>query len=183
MEKFQERIEKPFQLMELKKKNLLDYLRQLPQELYLSQSDRSSWSIGQAANHLYLSEKLSFGYLKKKLSYPDTVPPYHVKSRWNMIIYKLIFRFVKAKAPKGINMWEGQNIMHPEELDSKWSELRHEMYSFLKEEYPAFKTHLVYNHPFAGRLTFRQTLYFFCDHIDHHMKQIRRIERRLKQTS
>ena len=180
MDQFQKHIEKPFQLMEVKKQELLAYVRRLPQDMYLKQPDKTSWSIGQAANHLYLSEKLSLGYLKKKLSYPDTVPPYHVKSRLNMIVYKLIFRFVKAKAPKGINMWEGQNIMFPDELDNKWSELRKEMYSFLKEMYPAFKTHLVYNHPFAGRLSFRQTLYFFCDHIDHHFKQIRRIERRLK---
>ena len=180
MGKFQTQIEKPFQLMEVKKEELLTYLRQLPQELYLKQPDTSSWSIGQASNHLYLSEKLSFAYLKKKLSYPDTIPPYHIKSWLNMIVYKLIFRFVKAKAPKGINMWEGQDIMLSDELDNKWSELRKEMYSFLKEMYPAYQTHLVYNHPFAGRLTFRQTLYFFCDHIDHHFKQIRRIERRLK---
>ena len=166
--------------MESKKKSLLDYLRKLPPEIYLKQPDTSSWSIGQASNHLYLSEKLSFAYLKKKLSYPDTIPPYHLKSRWNILKYKLIFRFVKAKAPKGINMWEDQDVMLPDELDSRWSELRRELYAFLKEKYPLFKTHLVYNHPFAGRLTFKQTLYFFCDHMDHHWKQIRRIERGLK---
>jgi hypothetical protein len=180
MDQFQVRIEKPFQLMESKKKLLLDYIRQLPPEKYLQQPDKSTWSIGQAANHLYLSEKLSLAYLKKKLSYPDTIPPYSIKSRWSMIVYKLFFKFLKAKAPKGINMWEGQDILLPEELDSKWSDLRRELFEFLKEKYPAFKTHLVYNHPFAGRLTFTQTLYFFADHIDHHFKQIRKIEQRLK---
>src|SRR5687768_18576839 len=105
MEKFETRIEKPFQLMESKKKFLLDYLRQLQQGIYLKQPDNSSWSIGQAANHLYLSEKLSLAYLKKKVGYPDTVSPYHIKSRWNKMLYKLFFKFVKAKSPKGINMW------------------------------------------------------------------------------
>ena len=168
-----------FDKMENRKRYLIELLRSFPVEKFAQQPSPESWSVGQAANHLFLSEKFSLAYLRKKMSYPDTIPKFHIKSWWGMFAYKYILRFVKVKAPKQINMWEEQVMLKPDELDRQWSDLRLELWTFLTEKYPQFKNHLVYNHPFAGRLTMKQMLTFFCDHIDHHTRQVKRIMKKL----
>lgn len=168
-------LELQFQRMEKKKKLLIELIQSIPKAKYRQQLNPQSWSVGQASNHLYLSEKLSLAYLRKKMSYPDTIPRFHIKSWWGMFKYKIILTSTKAKAPKQINMWEDQEVLLPEQLDQKWSELRIELFDFIREKYPQFRNHLVYNHPFAGRLSMKQMLIFFNDHINHHTKQVRRI--------
>jgi len=175
MSDFDNDLSSQFRRMDARKDQLFQLLRSLPIEKYLQQPHPQSWSAGQAANHLYLSEKNSFAYIRKKLSYPDDVPKYHIKSRWSAILYRLIFIFSKAKAPQQINMWEGQEVFLPDDLEQKWNKLRSEMKSFIQEKYQHFPHHLVYKHPFAGRLTFKQMLAFFSDHMDHHIRQIKRI--------
>jgi uncharacterized damage-inducible protein DinB len=173
-------IEERFQLLESKTLQLIDLISSIPREKYLQQPDPDSWSVGQAANHLYLSEKLSLAYLRKKLSYPDSVPHYHFKSRLGVLFYKLILRHVKMKAPDHINMWRGQEILSPVELNDHWSKLRIELKNFIHDHFDRFKTHLVYNHPFSGRMTFAQMIQFFSDHIDHHSRQIKRILKKIE---
>ena len=173
-------IEDRFQQLESKKLQLINLLSSIPPEKYLQQPDPNSWSAGQVANHLYLSEKLSLAYLRKKLSYPDSVPRYHFKSRLGVLFYKAILRFAKMKAPRHINMWEGQEILSPEQLNDQWSRLRIELKNFIHDHSDRFKTHLVYKHPFSGRMTFTQMLKFFSDHIDHHTRQIHRILKKIE---
>lgn len=169
-------IRRQFEKLESKKKNLLALLHTIPAEKYMRQPSPESWSIAQAANHIYLSERLSLAYLRKKMSYPDTIPPYHIKS-WGavMLIKFTLWTRYKIKAPKAINMWEQQDILSPEELEKKWSKVRTDLISFMEEHQPTFGSHLVYNHPFAGRMTMYQTLIFLNDHMAHHFKQINRI--------
>jgi hypothetical protein len=168
--------------MELKKERLIQRITALPESSYTSQPSPGRWSVAQVANHLYLSEKLSLAYLKKKLSYPDTVPPFHVKSWGSVLLIKVILSSpFKVKAPKAINMWEEQPILSPAELNEKWSLLRNELISFIQEHEPTFRRHLAFNHPFAGRLTFYQMTIFINDHMAHHIRQIDRILKNISQ--
>ena len=81
----------------------------------------------------------------------------------------------KWKAPKAINMWEQQTILSPDELDKKWSALRQNLITFLETHQENFGKHLVYRHPYAGRMTMQQMLIFLNDHMAHHVKQIKKI--------
>src|SRR5688572_18750172 len=100
MEKLPAALEHEFERLKQKKEKLFELINAITVEDYTRQPVPGSWSVGQAANHLYLSEKLSLSYLRKKMSYPDTIPPYHVKSWIGVWKYRSIFRFIKAKAPK-----------------------------------------------------------------------------------
>ena len=168
------------QRMQAKKKALFQYIRGLPVQQYSQAPSPGSWSVAQAANHLYLSEKLSLAYLRKKMAYPEMIPPYHVKSWLSVALVKLVLKTnYKVKAPKTIDMWQSQEVYDVNELEVKWDELRSELFTYINESYPDFKNMLVFNHPFAGRLTMRQMLIFMVEHIDHHTRQIRRIARSL----
>lgn len=164
-----------FERLERKKNELMHLIRSVPSENYTNQSDNRRWSVGQAANHLYLSEKLSLAYLRKKVKYATGIPPFSWKSKLSMMTYKLIFKFKKAKAPAQINMWDQQEVLLPDELDKRWDDLREEIKVFVSDQYPVYKNALIFKHPFAGRLSMYQMLVFFGDHIAHHTKQINRI--------
>jgi len=166
--------------MDHKKQVLMDLIRSLPDERYKRQPDQNTWSVGQVANHLYLSERFSLAYLNKKLSYPGMIPGFRMKSWWSLFLVKFIlWSHLKVKAPTKINMWGEQEVLSPEELDKRWNILRNELASVIGENQPRFGTHLVYNHPFAGRMTMNQMLIFFNHHMAHHLRQARRIIRKI----
>jgi uncharacterized damage-inducible protein DinB len=174
------KIQKQLDRMDQQKQALMDLVRPLPDELYRRQPHQGSWSVGQVANHLYLSENLSLAYLKKKLSYPETIPGFSLKSLWALFLVKFtLWTKVKVKAPDKINMWGEQEVLSPEELDQKWNLVRTEMQSVISQNLPRFGSHLVYNHPFAGRMTMGQMLIFINHHFSHHLRQVRRILKKI----
>ncbi len=165
-----------FEKLELKKKALMNLIAPLSIEKYNQQPSSGSWSVAQAANHIFLSEQLSTAYIRKKLSYPDTLLPFQIKSWAGVFLIKLVlWTSYKRKAPVAINMWEQQAILSREDLEQQWSQLRADMIMLIEHHQQAFGSHMVYRHPFAGRMTMHQMLIFFNDHMAHHMKQINRI--------
>ncbi len=174
----QDSIHHQFDLLEQKKKALFSKIASLSPAQYFQSPPSGGWSVAQAANHIYLSEQLSMAYIRKKLSYPDTIPKYSPKSWAAVVLLKFaLWSPYKAKAPKAINMWEQQAILSVEDLDHNWTTLRNELISFIEKHQSDFGRHLVYRHPYAGRLTMHQMLIFFNDHMAHHLKQIERIMR------
>jgi uncharacterized damage-inducible protein DinB len=175
------RIARQFQRMEVKKQKLFSQISDLSMNAYLQNPDVRSWSAAQIINHLYRSEMLSLGYLKKKMSYPETIPTYSWMS-WRSYYFAHIMLLSpwKVNAPPGIDMWKIDEVLLPDTLNEEWNKLRTEMKTYLSETFPAFGNMLVYNHPFAGRMTMEQMLMFFNDHIDHHARQLRRVLRKIK---
>lgn len=173
-------ITKEFQQLESRKKEIMEILHALPQELYIRNPNPGTWSPAQVATHLYMSEKLSLAYLKKKLTYPDSVPKYHPRSWLGIGLIRLVYLTgYKVKAPETIDMWKIQEVLSLEELNEKWTGLRKEMFLFIESKFPAFGTHLTFRHPFAGRMTFYQMLLFFNAHVHNHQKQLKRILKQL----
>ncbi len=162
--------------LDQKKQALMDIIRSLPPEMYLLNPDPGTWSVGQVANHLYLSERLSLAYLNKKMSYIDTIPPFSIKSWWALYsVNFILWSPFKIKAPPSINMWKDIEILSPDDLDTKWNMLRKDLAVFITQHQPAFHSHLVFNHPISGRMTMTQMLIFFNHHFAHHLRQIHRV--------
>ena len=171
-------IHRQFQKLEHKREKLTQQLLSLSEEQYTKKPTAGSWSAIEAANHVYLSEKLSLAYLKKKLAYPETIPPFHFKSWGGVMLIKIVFGTgYKWNAPEMIDMRHQQPVLSPEELKVKWPLQRQEMISFIESHHASFGSHLVYRHPYAGRMTMHQMLIFLNEHLGHHMKQIDRILR------
>ena len=169
------RIQHQFNRLEKQKEMFLHAISSLSPEEFTRQPAPHKWSVAQIATHLYLSEKLSLDYLRKKLSYPDTVPPYRVRSWGGVALIKLAFwSSWRVKAPATIDMWKDQPVLTADELPIQWEALRTELITFIESRYPEFGSHLAFRHPFAGRLTMRQMLIFMTDHLRHHLKQAHR---------
>ena len=174
-------VNRQFRKLELKREKLMQQILSLPEEEYSKHPSAGSWSVIEAANHVYLSEKLSLAYLKKKLAYPDTIPPFHVKSWGGVMLIKLVFSTgYKWNAPETIDMRHQQPVLSPHELNEKWPLQRKELFSFIESHQASFGSHLTFRHPYAGRMTMHQMLIFLNDHLAHHMKQINRILEKIK---
>jgi hypothetical protein len=172
-------VHRQFQKLELKREKLMRQILPLTETEYTKQPSPGSWSAIEAANHVYLSEKLSLAYLKKKMAYPDTIPPFHFKSWGGVLLIKLVLGTgYKWKAPESIDMRHQQPVLTPAELSLQWPLQRKELLSFIESHQATFGSHLVYRHPYAGRMTMHQMLIFLNDHFGHHMKQIDRILRK-----
>ncbi|MEP6793598.1 MAG: DinB family protein [Saprospiraceae bacterium] len=180
MSNTEQKIKIQLERMDRKKQALMNIIRALPVENYLKNPNPESWSVGQIANHLYLSERLSLAYLKKKLSYPDTIPPFSIKSWWSLYAANFIlWSPFKVKAPPAINMWKDIEILSLKDLDTKWSQVRKELATLIAENLLGFHHHLVFNHPLSGRMTMTQMLIFFNHHMAHHLRQARRTIRKI----
>jgi uncharacterized damage-inducible protein DinB len=169
-------LHKEFDKLEEQKKSLMHLISTLTDENFTRQPSPDSWSVAQAANHIFMSEQLSTAYIRKKLSYPDTLQRFQFRS-WPAV---WLLKFVlwspyKRKAPQAINMWDNQTILSREDLDVKWSALRKDMITLIDEHQPTFGKHMVYRHPYAGRMTMHQMLIFFNDHMAHHIRQVNKI--------
>jgi uncharacterized damage-inducible protein DinB len=169
-----------FQKLESKRQEVELLLQSLSPKEYGQQPAPETWSIGQVANHVYLSERNSLAYLKKKLSYPDSVPQYHPKSWGGILLIKLVFfTHFKIKAPESIDTSKIENLLPYDELKIKWETLRQELISFIEKNDSAFGRHLAFRHPFAGRMTMHQMLIFMNDHLRHHQHQMKRLLKQL----
>lgn len=174
-------IKAQFQKLEWQQNRLFDLISSLPEKSYFRQPSPDSWSIAQATNHLYLSEKGSLAYLQKKINYPETIPGFHFKS-WGAVM-ALKFSFFspfRFKAPPAINMWADQPLLSPTEIIEEWKASRIALYAFINQYHAQLGSSLVYKHPIVGRLTMYQMLIFFNDHMHRHLKQIKRIRKQIE---
>lgn len=160
---------------------MLASARALSGEQYMQKPHPDAWSVAQVINHVYLSEFLSLGYIRKKLSYPDQVPHYHPKSWLSTMLIKMVFALrIKVKAPATIDMSTRPGVMPLDELTEKWKGLRTETQAFIAANEGQFGRHLAFRHLYAGRLTMYQMLIFFRDHLRHHHKQVKRVIRKVR---
>ncbi len=174
-------VESQFLKLDRKQKELFPLISTISEKAYYTQPTSNSWSIAQAANHLYLSESSSLSYLKKKMAYPTTIPHYQIKSWGALAALKFSFSSpFKFKAPPKINMWDDQPILSQTDLIEKWTALRITLFEFIRLHQPEFGSHLVFKHPFVGRLTMYQMLIFLNDHMRRHQKQMYQISQKLK---
>lgn len=157
---------------------MLASARALSEEQYMQKPDPDAWSVAQVINHVYLSEFLSLGYIRKKLSYPDQVPRYHPKAWLGILLIKMVFALrIKMKAPSTIDMNTRPDAMTLDQLAEKWKALRCETQAFIEANDAQFGRHLAFRHLYAGRMTMYQMLIFFHDHLRHHHKQVKRVIR------
>lgn len=167
-------LEKLFQRLEEQRNTLLQNLQtHSPQQLAAKPSS-DKWSALEILTHLYTSERLSFGYIKKKSQGIQHLKNAGLQQAFLVPILKISQRLpFKFKAPNVVK----ENTPEALPLDiliSQWNLMRIELKSHL-ENIPDKHVHkLVYKHPIAGRLSLPQALQFFAEHINHHKPQIKR---------
>lgn len=168
-------IQQLFDQIELQRQQLLTSLAYLPEPVLSTPPSEKKWSILQILTHLYISEKLSIGYIKKKSLGISELTNAGFWQSFIMVVLKISQRIpVRYKAPKAV-LQNTPEAMALSDLIAQWNLLRIELKALL-ENLPEEHIHkLVYKHPIGGRLSLPQAMDFFSEHIIHHKPQIKRI--------
>jgi uncharacterized damage-inducible protein DinB len=159
--------------------DLFTYLESLPEPLLNMKPHHVGWSALQAVNHIYLAERLSIQYVQYKLAKGDAFPVIRPDA-WlrSMVLKWILWSPLKFKSPKPIDMrGDHFEVLSVAELRENWDALRRELTQLLETHEPSLRWRLSYKQPYAGRLTLKQMLVFFRDHLRHHDRQIRKIVR------
>jgi hypothetical protein len=168
------KLQRQFERLENDRIELLDKLKECPEETLAREPIAGQWSINQILSHLITSERLTLIYLKKKSLGVDQVANSGILEELKMIVLKvsqrLPFRF---RAPELVV----KNTPAPvslAELVIRWNVSRIEFRDFLDTVKEENLGKLIYKHPVAGRLNVIQCVVFLREHFHHHLPQIKR---------
>jgi hypothetical protein len=164
-----------FNTLQHEKDTLLKKVIGLPSEKLNYSAKPGKWSINQILAHLVASEKLSVGYMKKKVQAADQLKNSGLSESlrlWPLILSQRVP--LKFKAPKVVlaNTPEAPLL---DELIRQWDDVHAQLAEFLGSIDPKNVRKVIYKHPIAGRFDARQALIFMRAHIRHHKPQIDRI--------
>ena len=132
------------------------------------------WSMSEVVSHVVTSEKLSLGYMEKKINAIGSVGTTNVLNEFMLGVFIASQRLpLKYKAPKSIgnkpNAYTSVDVFF-----SDWQQSRQRLAVFL-EAFPAHGLHKkIYRHPVMGRCSVLHCLAFFREHFNHHLPQITR---------
>jgi hypothetical protein len=159
--------------IELQRKWISDYITGVDHPKLNIRPAPGKWSVLEIVHHLYLSEKLTLDYLKKKLSFSPQLKKSGISTsiRFRLLILAMWQPFkLKAPAPADVHY---DNI-DPAELLQLWSEQRKDLFEFLIEVPDSMIRAELYKHPVAGKLRLDHMLRFFYHHTKRHIQQIKR---------
>lgn len=166
-----------FRLLEKNREEILAYVASKPEEI-IRQSRTNQWSMIQAVRHVQLAEAGSIGYMQKKILAGDAMKEATRLPRVLLTLVDVSFRSgLKFKAPVAI---QHPPVTSLAELKADWDSTRESLKQFI-ENYPEkWSAKAVYKHPFVGMLSLSEALRFFRIHQAHHIRQVHRIARSLK---
>jgi len=151
---------------------LYNKLQEFDSELLHRKPSPDSWSVLQVINHLIISETGTLKYLQKKIQSP-TLPEKSFFEPIKMIFLNLIMKSpLKFKAPTVVSEPENKDLNSSFE---DWERIRKDIEEFVVEYPESNEDKAIFKHPFTGRISLENTLWFFKMHILHHQKQIDRL--------
>ncbi len=170
--KEKEPVFKKFQSLQKSKNDLLSRISDLSTAQLNTPQIEGKWSIAQVLYHVYLAEKLSLQYMKKKTSDLSQVKPSGVKEAFKSILLQITLRLpIKFKAPKAI----ADSL--PEEIEwndflLNWGDTRDELYKFIEWLPQEALNKSIFRHPRTGMMSMTQTIDFYRAHFNHHVPQV-----------
>ena len=172
------KLEKLFAELENERQKLFQLLACVEEGILQHNPQPDKWSVHQIVLHLFVSERLSLGYMKKKSLGIETFE----NSGWiesvKLLILILSQRLpFKFKAPKSVVQHTPTEITM-DELKSQWEMMRQELKDFLIAIDDKNLKKKIYKHPRAGMLNVVQAVTFFREHYIHHRPQIERLIRK-----
>lgn len=129
------------------------------------------WSAAQVVEHLIQSEYGTRLYLQKKLSFKPQLNTVSIATKLKFKAFLVALKSPKKfKAPTSVSNLPTH--INTADQFGRWQEERIALNNYLHSLSPDLYDKEIFKHPFAGRLTIAQTLIFFLEHANQHIKQI-----------
>jgi uncharacterized damage-inducible protein DinB len=166
-------LDRLFTSLELQRSTLIQVLQSVDNEK-LNHSTGGKWSISQIAGHLITAEKLSVGYINKKINAINEVGNTGLLGEITLLVFILSQRLpIKYKAPSNLGD-QPKSYPNVEALEKDWDEVRGALKELLNRFPDSGLNKKIYRHPVMGRCNITHALVFFREHIIHHWPQIKR---------
>lgn len=138
-------------------------------------SENNGWNMLQVMEHIIISEKGTFEYLKRKTSAAYTEIPLSdgENEKSSQQLNAALVSDKRWAAPQVLPPPTGTQSL--ENMVAYWDRLREDLEHFLLGLQPEYYHRQIFKHPFSGRLDLFQTLEFLIHHIAHHRHQLKRI--------
>ncbi len=138
-----------------------------------------AWSMHDVVEHLALVEQGTLRALRSEKHAAQAGSQSRGDLRY--LLLRLMLKLdVRLKVPvKGV-LPTGQCTLG--ELEQRWGETRRELGSYLESVNAERLQRPVFRHPVAGWLTIGQTLGFIEGHVEHHQRQVARIQQAVRRT-
>jgi len=164
-----------WQPFEKSRLQIIDEFSALSNEQLSKLEGEGKWSINQHIYHIYLAEKLGFGYLNKKMQAPEKLiePGFAGWRRLQTILFFLKYPIKKVKAGGAISAFPEQIEFEP--LMEDWANLRGQMKSRYDELGDEFLKKDLFKHPIVGKMNVYHAIKFNNAHLDYHIKSMKRI--------
>ena len=144
-----------------------------PEEWKDSESE-AIWSGDELLLHLFLTEKLTLSYLKKKLA-EDQVST--SRSWISFVRSYFLQRFLrskrKARSPKIVNPRLYKGVKSRAEIIAGFREIRADWNDFINTQDSDYWSRDVFKHPYAGPLKGTQMMKFLLTHFERHLGQFK----------
>lgn len=163
-------------LLEQERRELLVLLQVRSDEELNRVPGPGQWSAIQVMHHLIISEELSLGYIRKKLSFKPALIKAGFSEKFRRLLLKIYLGLpFKFKAPKGVDDEALPVFASFSETAKRWEAIRSDLAGFLEGVAPDLLDKELYKHPAAGKMTLNGMLDFYLAHFRRHREQILRM--------
>jgi hypothetical protein len=140
----------------------------------LNNRKNNKWSISQIVGHLVQAERMSVGYMAKKINAIKEVDNTGFWGEIKLLVFIASQRLpFKYKAPKNLGD-KPPSYADFASLERDWNASREQLKQFLETVPDWGLNKNIYRHPVMGRCSVVHALKFFREHIIHHYPQIKR---------
>lgn len=172
------RLAKPWDRMTARKERMVARVTAASAERRERRPTPTSWALVDVLEHCILVEE---GVTTALATEPVPDKPRRLgkggKAPWWVIRLVLIAN-IRIKAPVERILPKRESTLP--ELTARWERQRSTLHAWLEVQPGAVIAGPRFRHPLAGWLDVPQALTFVADHLDHHLAQLDRIERRLR---
>ncbi len=161
--------------IEMQREWIGDYIRNINSDQLNASPAPGKWSALEIIRHLYLSEKLTLDYLKKKWSYSPRLKTAGIFTwlRFQALIIGMRQPTIKLNAPAAARV--SKEIFNPGILMADWMTMRKELFEFIHALPEDVFDKEFYKHPVAGKMKLDHMLKFFYHHTARHIGQMKKI--------
>jgi hypothetical protein len=166
--------------MEARKARMVERVSAGPAERRERQPPDGSWALIDVLEHCLLVEEGVTAALARE-PLPEKPRTLGTGGRYPWWVVRLVLKTgVRIKAPVDAILPKRSGTLS--ELTTRWERQRGALHTWLEAQPPAVISAPRFRHPLCGWLDVPRALTFIADHLGHHLRQLDRIERRVRDT-